>query len=98
MVAMSLLESAAVANIKSQIKRNRQNEGRRLRNKAVRTRLKTEAKSVRETAAAGDTDAAAEQLRATSRMLDKAASKGAIHRKTAARRKSKLARSLRSGA
>jgi small subunit ribosomal protein S20 len=98
MVAMSLLESAAVANIKSQIKRNRQNEGRRLRNKAVRTRLKTEAKTVRETAAAGDTDAAAEQLRATSRMLDKAASKGAIHRKTAARRKSKLARSLRSGA
>jgi small subunit ribosomal protein S20 len=98
MVAMSLLESAAVANIKSQIKRNRQNEGRRLRNKAVRTRLKTEAKTVRETAAADDTDAAAEQLRATSRMLDKAASKGAIHRKTAARRKSKLARSLRSGA
>src|ERR671915_206911 len=77
MVAMSLLESAAVANIKSQIKRNRQNEGRRLRNKAVRTRLKTEAKAVLETAAAGDTDAAAEQLRATSRMLDKAASKGA---------------------
>jgi small subunit ribosomal protein S20 len=97
MVAMSLLESAAVANIKSQIKRNRQNEGRRLRNKAVRTRLKTEAKVVRRTAAAGDTDAAAEQLRATSRLLDKAASKGAIHRKTAARRKSKLARSLRTG-
>jgi small subunit ribosomal protein S20 len=98
MVAMSLLESAAVANIKSQIKRNRQNERRRLRNKAVRTRLKTEAKAVRETAAAGDTDTAEEQLRATSRMLDKAASKGAIHRRTAARRKSKLARSLRSGA
>jgi small subunit ribosomal protein S20 len=86
-----------MANIKSQIKRNRQNEGRRLRNKAVRTRLKTEAKTVRQTGAAGDTEAAAEQLRATSRLLDKAASKGAIHPNTAARRKSKLARSLRTG-
>jgi small subunit ribosomal protein S20 len=97
MVARSLLESAAVANIKSQIKRNRQNESRRLRNKAVRTRVKTEAKAVRQAAAGGDAEAA-EQLRDTSRLLDKAASKGAIHRKTAARRKSKLARSIRSGA
>jgi small subunit ribosomal protein S20 len=84
-----------VANIKSQIKRNRQNEGRRLRNKAVRTRLKTEAKAVQEAAAAGDRDAAEERLRTTSRMLDKAASRGVIHPKTAARRKSKLARAAR---
>jgi small subunit ribosomal protein S20 len=84
-----------VANIKSQIKRNRQNEGRRLRNKAVRTRLKTEGKAVQDSAAAGDQDAAAERLRTTSRMLDKAASRGVIHPKTAARRKSKLARAAR---
>jgi small subunit ribosomal protein S20 len=95
MVAGSLLQSVAVANIKSQIKRNRQNEGRRLRNKAVRTRLKTEAGKVRELAAGGDAEGTAEQLGRTTRMLDKAASKGAIHRRTAARRKSKLARSAR---
>jgi small subunit ribosomal protein S20 len=92
-----LLHSAAVANIKSQIKRNRQNEARRLRNKAVRTRLRTEAKEVQEAAASGDQDTAAERLRGTSRLLDKAASRGAIHRRTAARRKSKLARAARGG-
>jgi small subunit ribosomal protein S20 len=90
-----LLESPAVANITSQIKRNRQNERRRLRNRAVRTRLKTEAKRVEEAAAAGDPDAAAEQLRTASRSLDKATSAGAIHRRTAARRKSQLARAVR---
>jgi len=85
-----------VANIKSQIKRNRQNEARRLRNKTVRTRLRTEAKEVQKAAATGDQDVAAERLRTTSRLLDKAASRGAIHRRTAARRKSKLARAARS--
>jgi small subunit ribosomal protein S20 len=84
-----------VANIKSQIKRNRQNEDRRERNKAVRTRLKTEAKKVRDAAAEGS-DVAEDQMRATARLLDKAASKGTIHRRTAARRKSKLARAVRS--
>jgi small subunit ribosomal protein S20 len=81
-----------VANIKSQIKRNRQNETRRVRNKAVRTRLKTEAKKARDAAQSGDAEAAAAQLRTTSRLLDKAASKGMVHPKTAARRKSKLAK------
>ena len=90
-----LLESLAVANIKSQIKRNRQNERRRVRNKAVRTRLKTEARGVEESAAAGDAEDAAERLRTASRSLDKAASAGAIHRRTAARRKSQLARAVR---
>ncbi len=84
-----------MANIKSQIKRNRQNERRRVRNKAVRTRLKTEAKKVRETAASGDAEATAAQVRSTARLLDKAASKGMIHPRTAARRKSKLARAGR---
>ena len=85
-----------MANIKSQIKRNRQNEERRLRNKGIGTRLKTEAKKVRQTAGGGN-DVSEEQLRSTSRLLDKAASKGVVHRNTAARRKSKLARAVRSG-
>ena len=83
-----------MANIKSQIKRNRQNERRRLRNKAVRTRLKTEARKVEEAAVAGNAEAADEELRTAARSLDKAASAGAIHRRTAARRKSKLARAV----
>ena len=87
-----------MANIQSQIKRNRQNERRRVRNKAVRTRLKTEAKKVREAAQSGDAEAAASQLRSTSRLLDKAASKGMVHPKTAARRKSKLAKAVSGGA
>ena len=81
-----------MANIKSQIKRNRQNERRRVRNKDARTRLKTEAKKVREAVEAGDSEAAAAQLRTTTRLLDKAASKGMVHPRTAARRKSKLAK------
>jgi small subunit ribosomal protein S20 len=83
-----------VANIKSQIKRNRQNERHRVRNKAARSRLRTEAKAVQTTAASGDTEAADSRLRATTRMLDKAASRGSIHPRTAARRKSKLARAV----
>jgi small subunit ribosomal protein S20 len=82
-----------MANIKSQIKRNRQNEGRRVRNKAVRTELKTQAKKVR-TAASSGQDEAAELFRQASRDLDKAASRGAVHKRTAARRKSRLARQL----
>lgn len=89
---MRLIESPLVANIKSQIKRNRQNERRRVRNQAVRTRLKSEAKKVRTTAEGGDQESAAGQLRRAAQLLDKAASKGAIHKRTAARRKSRLAR------
>ena len=83
-----------MANITSQIKRNRQNERRRERNLTARTRLKTEAKKVRQTAEGGDAPAAAEQLRGASRMLDKAASKRVVHKRTAARRKSRLAKAL----
>jgi len=81
-----------VANIKSQIKRNRQNEADRVRNKAVRTSLKTDAKKLRTFIADGDADAAAEAFSHASRQLDKAASKGIVHKRTAARRKSRLAR------
>jgi small subunit ribosomal protein S20 len=84
-----------VANIKSQIKRNRQNERRRLANKGTRSRLRTEARTVLEAASSGDADAAESRLRETSRLLDKAASQGTIHRNTAARRKAKLARAVR---
>ncbi|MEX0990675.1 MAG: 30S ribosomal protein S20 [Actinomycetota bacterium] len=83
-----------MANIKSQIKRNRQNERRRARNKDVRTALKTDAKKARTTAEGGDVEAAASQVRAASRSLDKAASKGILHKRTVARRKSRLARSV----
>jgi small subunit ribosomal protein S20 len=83
-----------VANIKSQIKRNRQNERRRVRNKAVRTSLKTAAKKVRTSAEAGDSDTAATQLRRAIKEIDKAASSGALHKRAAARRKSRLARAV----
>ncbi len=81
-----------MANITSQIKRNRQNRRREERNKSARTRLKTEATKVRAAAEAGDAESASAGLRGTARLLDKAASKGVIHKRTAARRKSKLAR------
>jgi small subunit ribosomal protein S20 len=87
-----VLDWPAVANIKSQIKRNRQNRRHEERNKGVRSRLKTEAKKARGTAESGDAEAASTQVRSTARLLDKAAAKGVIHRRTAARRKSKLAR------
>jgi small subunit ribosomal protein S20 len=89
-----VLDWPAVANIKSQIKRNRQNERRRLRNAATRSRLKTEARKVRDSAESGDRDAAVVGLAQTARQLDKAASKGMIHERTAARRKSALARQV----
>ena len=78
-----------MANIKSQIKRNRQNEARRLRNKGVRSELKTRVKRAVTTAEQGD-DQAAEALRLAVKRLDKAAAKGVIHKNQAARRKSRL--------
>jgi small subunit ribosomal protein S20 len=81
-----------VANIKSQIKRNRQNQGRELRNKSVRTALKTDAKKVRGAASSTESDAVQTEYRRAARALDKAVSKGVLHKQTAARRKSRLAR------
>jgi len=85
-----------MANIKSQIKRNRQNEKRRLRNRSVRTELRTRAKRALEAAAAGDAARAEELLRLAQKRIDMAAAKGIIHRNTAARRKARLARRVRS--
>jgi small subunit ribosomal protein S20 len=83
-----------MANIKSQIKRNRQNERRHERNKAVRSSLKTDAKKVRVSVDEGDAEAARQRLLDASRALDKAASRGVVHKRAAARRKSRLARAV----
>jgi small subunit ribosomal protein S20 len=78
-----------VANIKSQIKRNRQNEAARQRNKAVRSELKTRRKTAFASAASG-AEGAAEALRQAVKRIDKAAAKGIIHKNKAARDKSRL--------
>ncbi|MDR1152169.1 MAG: 30S ribosomal protein S20 [Bifidobacteriaceae bacterium] len=83
-----------MANIKSQIKRIRTNEKARLRNKAVKSELRTYVRRVREAIASGDRATAAEALRTASRKLDKAVSKGVIHRNQAANRKSSLAKQV----
>ena len=83
-----------MANIKSQIKRIKTNEKARLRNKAVKSSLKTAIRKAREAAAAGDTAKAVELQRAAARALDKAVSKGVIHANQAANKKSALAKSV----
>ena len=80
-----------MANIKSQIKRNKTNEKARLRNKSVKSSLKTAIRKAREAAAAGDVEKATEYQRVASRELDKAVSKGVIHKNQAANKKSALA-------
>ena len=83
-----------MANIKSQIKRITTNEKARLRNKAVRSELRTHIRRVREAVAGGDKDAASVALVSASRKLDKAVSKGVIHSNQAANKKSALAKSV----
>ncbi|MGQ0630714.1 MAG: 30S ribosomal protein S20 [Sporichthyaceae bacterium] len=83
-----------MANIKSQIKRNKTNEKARLRNKDVRSSVKTAVRKFREAAAAGDTENAPTLLRQACRALDKAASKGVIHANAAANKKSAMAKAL----
>jgi small subunit ribosomal protein S20 len=87
-----------MANIKSQIKRNKTNERRAVANKAVRTALKTSTKKVRTAVSEGDAEAALARSREAARALDKAASRGVIHKRTAARRKSRLAKAANSAA
>jgi small subunit ribosomal protein S20 len=83
-----------VANIKSQIKRIKQNEKAHQRNKAVKSELRTYVRKFREAAEAGNVDEATDAMRAASRKLDKAVSKGVIHKNQAANRKSAIARRL----
>ena len=86
-----------MANIKSQIKRNLQNEKRRLRNKAVRSELRTRTRNA-VTAADSGTGDSAEALRMAIKRTDQAAAKGVIHKNTAARRKSRLVRRVNAAA
>jgi small subunit ribosomal protein S20 len=79
-----------VANIKSQIKRNKQNAAAHERNKSVKSSLKTSIRKFREAADAGDTDDAKDLARTASRKLDKAASAGVIHKNQAANKKSAI--------
>ena len=83
-----------MANIKSKVKRIRTNELARLRNQSVKSSLRTAVRSFREAAEAGDKAKAAELLESTNRQLDKAASKGVIHKNQAANKKSALSRAF----
>ena len=85
-----------MANIKSQIKRNRQNEKRRVANKSVRSELKTSIKSAVTAAEAGDAAVAKDALRLAQIRIDKAASSGILKKQTAARRKSQLTKQVNS--
>ena len=80
-----------MANIKSQIKRIRTNEKARLRNKSVKSSLKTSIRTFKVAAESGDKDTALTALKAASRQLDKAVSKGVIHSNQAANKKSAMA-------
>ncbi len=83
-----------MANIESQKKRNRQNEAARLRNRALRSELKTRARNAVEAAEAGDSAAAETALREAQQRIDMAVSKGLLPKNTAARRKSRLAKQV----
>ena len=83
-----------MANIKSQIKRNRQNHEAHERNKAVKSALKSAIRKFRSAADAGDVDKAQELARAANRKLDKAASKGVIHKNQAANKKSAISKKV----
>ncbi len=80
-----------MANIKSQIKRNRQNEKARARNRSVRSEVRT---ALRSAEAAMGTDDAPGAVAKAVRLIDKAAAKGVMHRNAAARHKSRLMRKL----
>jgi small subunit ribosomal protein S20 len=87
-----------VANIKSQIKRVKTNEKARRRNKSVRSSVRTAVRRFREAVEAGDNEKAIDLQRAASKALDKAASKGVIHKNQAANRKSAIAKRLSASA
>ncbi|WP_404291444.1 30S ribosomal protein S20 [Glutamicibacter arilaitensis] len=83
-----------MANIKSQKKRNLTNEKARLRNVAVRSEVKTVIRNVNDAIVAGDKDKATDALRLAGKKLDKAVSKGVLHKKNAANRKSSIAKKV----
>ena len=81
-----------MANTRSQMKRNRQNAKRRMRNRSVKSEILTREKAAFDVAAAGED--ATEALRLAQKRVDSAAARGVIHKNTAARRKSRLAREI----
>ena len=83
-----------MAKIKSQLKRIKTNEKARQRNKAVKSSLKTAIRKFREAAEAGETEKATALMRDASQQLDKAASKGVIHKNQAANKKSAMAKKV----
>jgi len=83
-----------LANTRSAEKRNRQSQKRRARNQAVRTRVKSAVKKVRETLDRGEAAAAQDAFKAAARVIDQASSKGVVHRNTAARKISRLAKAV----
>jgi small subunit ribosomal protein S20 len=83
-----------MANIKSAMKRIRQSEKRRVRNAAVRSMVRGAVKGTRTAIESGQPDQAREALHRTIQLLDKAVTKGVLHRNAAARRKSRLTRQL----
>ena len=83
-----------MANIQSQKKRNRQNEKARIRNKSMRSELKTRLRTVADAIEAGDAEAAQVALHATHKRIDESVTKGLLHKSTAARRKSRLAKQV----
>ena len=85
-----------MANIKSQIKRNRQTERRNERNRAIRSEMKTRAKLAVAAAEAGDADTAEEALTEAQKRFDMAVTKGVLHKNPAARRKARLTAQVRS--
>ena len=85
-----------MANIKSQVKRNRQNIVRNERNKSIRSELRTRVKNALDAAEAGDAAGAEEALRLAQKRIDSAVTRGVLKKNTAARRKSRLARQVRS--
>ncbi len=83
-------------NIKSQIKRMRKSEEQRVRNKSVKSALKTDIKKFEAALQSGDSEAARDRFGVAARALDKAASKGVIHKNKAANKKSRMSRDLKS--
>jgi small subunit ribosomal protein S20 len=85
-----------MANIKSQIKRNKQNQKRRMNNRVYRGTARTYVRKAEAAIRIGDSQASQEEVLKAIRALDKAASKGVIHKNNAARRKSRLVKKLNS--
>ena len=85
-----------LANIKSQIKRNKQNKKRRMRNRVYRGTARTYVRKAEAAIKVGDAQASQEEVLKAIKALDKAASKGVIHKNNAARRKSRLVKKLNS--